>query len=268
MNPAAHPGDRLVDFVDGRLDPASADAVRAHLAVCADCRAVEMDLRAAVSASAVLKHDAIEMPADLLASVSRALDAEEFHEYVPPQPQRIHPLTRGAVAAAAVAALLALYVQIGAPRPASDLPTLVARDLAAVGSRALPLAVQAGDAATLERYFAASSGPRVRVIDLAMMQIALEGAARHTLAGRPSGLYSYQTPSGARLVCQMYEGRLSDLPPPESIRDENGFHFQIYTRGSVTAVFWQEGELVCVLASELPADEVIALAVAKAMAPA
>jgi len=109
-------------------------------------------------------------------------------------------------------------VQIGAPRPVSDLPTLVARDLAAVGSRTLPFAVEAGDAATLERYFAASSGPRVRVIDLAMMQIALEGATRHTLAGRPSGLYSYQTPSGARLVCQMYEGRLSDLPPPESIR--------------------------------------------------
>jgi hypothetical protein len=36
----------------------------------------------------------------------------------------------------------------------------------------------------------------------------------------------------------------------------------------VTVVFWQEGDLVCVLASELPAAEVVALAVAKAMAPA
>lgn len=268
MNSAAHPGDRLVDFVDGRLDAASADAVRAHLAACADCRAVEMDLRAAVSASVVLRDEAIEMPADLLASVSRALDAEASRESGPPPAPRIHPLLRGGVAAAAVAALLALYVQIDVPRPASDLPSLVARDLAAVGSRTLPFAVQASDAATLERYFAASAGPRVRVIDLAMMQIALEGATRHTLAGRPSGLYSYQTPGGARLVCQMYEGRLSDLPPPESIRNENGFHFQIYTRGSVTVVFWQEGDLVCVLASELPAAEVVALAVAKAMAPA
>ena len=268
MNPAAHPGDRLVDFVDGRLDPASADAVRAHLAVCADCRAVEMDLRAAVSASVALRDDAIEMPADLLASVSRALDAESVRAAVPAPVARIHPVIRALVSAAAIAALVLLYLQVGAPRPASDLPTLVARDLAAVGSRTLPLAVQARDAATLERYFANSAGPRVRVIDLAMMQIALEGATRHTLAGRPSGLYSYQTPSGARLVCQMYEGRLSDLPPPERARDQNGFHFQIYTRGRVTVVFWQEGELVCVLASELPADEVIALAVAKAMAPA
>lgn len=268
MSTTAHPGDRLVDFVDGRLDVASADAVRAHLEVCADCRAVETELRAAVEATAMLRDDAIEMPADLLASVSRALDAEELHEFVPPQPERIHPLVRGVMAAVAVAALLALYVQIGTSRPASDLPTLVARDLAAVGSRSLPFAVEASDAATLERYFAASGGPRVRVIDLAMMEIALEGGTRHTLAGRPSGLYSYQTPSGARLVCQMYEGRLADLPPPESVRDENGFHFQTYTRGRVTVVFWQEGDLVCVLASELPAPDVLALAIAKAMAPA
>jgi hypothetical protein len=33
-------------------------------------------------------------------------------------------------------------------------------------------------------------------------------------------------------------------------------------------VFWQEGELVCVLASDRPMEEVVALAVAKAMAPA
>ena len=264
----AHPGDRLVDFVDGRLDAASADAVRAHLAGCPDCRALEAELRAAVAASAALRGDVIEMPADLFASVSRALDAETVRAAAPVPVTRIHPVVRALVSAAAVAALVVLYLQVGTPRPASDVPTLVARDLAALGSRSLPFAVQARDAATLEQYFAASSGPRVRVIDLAMMQITLEGATRHLLAGRPSGLYSYQTPSGARLVCQMYEGRLADLPPPERVRDENGFRFQIYTRGRVTVVFWQEGDLVCVLASELPAAEVVALAVAKAMAPA
>ncbi len=264
----AHPGDRLVDFVDGRLDAASADAVRAHLAVCADCRAVETELRAAVAASAALRDEAIEMPADLLASVSRALDAETVRAAALVPATRIHPVIRVLVSAAAVAALVVLYLQVGTPRPASDVPTLVARDLAALGSRSLPFAVQARDAATLERYFAASSGPRIRVIDLAMMEIALEGATRHMLAGRPSGLYSYQTPSGARMVCQMYEGQLADLPPPESVRDGNGFRFRIYTRGGVTLVFWQEGELVCVLASELPPADVLALAIAKAMTPA
>lgn len=37
------------------------------------------------------------------------------------------------------------------------------------------------------------------------------------------------------------------------------------TRGGVPEVFWQEGTLVCVLVDELPAADVRALAVAKAM---
>jgi anti-sigma factor RsiW len=270
MNSAAHPGDRLVDFVDGRLDAAGAGIVRAHLDVCDACRAVEAELRNAVAASAVLRDEAIEMPADLLASVSRALDAETPRRNVVAGAAvaRIHPLLRGIVAAAAAAALVMLYLQVGTPPRALDAPAQAARDFGAVASRSLPLAIQTSDAAVLERYFADTPGPRVRVIDLAMMDIVLEGGARYSLAGHASALYSYRTPSGARLVCQMYDGLLSDLPPPQDVRDENGFRFQIYKRGSVTLVFWQEGELVCVLASELPASEVVALAVAKAMAPA
>ncbi len=47
-----------------------------------------------------------------------------------------------------------------------------------------------------------------------MMDITLEGGLRHSLDGRERALCSYRTPSGARLVRQMYEGRLADLPPP------------------------------------------------------
>lgn len=264
---AAHPDDRLVDFIDGRLDAAADADVRAHLAACAACRSLEADLRAAATAAATLRRETIQMPADLLATVSQALEAEAVRPVATPT-AAIHPLLRALASAAAVAALVTLYVWVGTPQPRSDVPTLVARDFEAVGSTALPFTVRARDAATLERYFEGSAGPRIRVIDLAMMDIALEGASRHDLAGRPAGLYSYTTPSGARLVCQMFEGRLGDLPPPEAVREENGFRFQVYTRGAVTMVFWQEGDLVCVLTSDLPAADVLALAVAKAMAPA
>ena len=281
MTTTAHPGERLVDLVDGRLDEAVASAVRAHLEACETCRAAFDDLVRAQRAAASLRGD-MPMPADLLASVTRALDTADEAEAVPTRataPPRATTSTRDLTrprarvgwplwAGAAAAALVLSFVLLGPRDIALDLPAQAARDLASVGSRALPLDAQVSDAAALERYFAASAGPRVRVIDLAMMNITLEGGVRHTLDGRPSALYSYRTPSGARLVCQMYEGRLADLPPSSDVREQNGFRFQIYTRGAVTLVFWQEGELVCVLASELPAAEVVALAVAKAMAPA
>jgi anti-sigma factor RsiW len=271
-----HPGDSLVDYVDGRLAAADAERVRAHLDVCAECGAIHRELATARDAARALRTEPL-MPADLMASVSRALDAETRRPASTPARAlaaapgvRVHPVWRGLVAAAAVAALVAVYLQVAhmpAPRRL-DVPTLAARDLRAVGSPSLPLELQVVDASALERYFAETRGPRVRVIDLGMMNITLEGGLRHALAGQPSALYSYRTPSGARLVCQMYEGRLADLPPLAEIREQNGFRFQVYTRDGVTLVFWQEGELVCVLASELPADEVIALAQAKAMAPA
>lgn len=289
MSITAHPEEQLAELVDGRLDDTASAAVRLHLAACGACRAVHDDLMLARRAVASIGGD-VATPADLLASVTRALDAESAatratappratasprdltppratappRDLTRPSARRRWPLWAGAVAAALVLA----FVLLGPRSGALDLPAQAARDLGAVGSRALPLDAQVSDAVALERYFAASPGPRVRIIDLAMMNITLEGGARHTLDGRPSALYSYRTPSGVRLVCQMYEGRLADLPPTSDIREQKGFRFQIYSRGAVTLVFWQEGELVCVLASELPPDEVIALAVAKAMAPA
>lgn len=276
MSAAMHLDEQLLDYIDGRLDVPATATVRAHLDVCADCRALHRDLVTARDAAVVLRQEA-PMPADLLAAVSRALDAEgtshsrtahdnAVQDIAAP---RVHPILRVALGGLAAAALVLLYLQVGGVRVPSgqDLPALVARDARAVGSSSLPLAQTSSEAAVLERYFADTPGPRVRVIDLAMMQITLEGGARHVLDGHPSALYSYRTPSGGRLVCQMYEGRLADLPPPAEVRESNGFRFQVYTRDAVTLVFWQEGDLVCVLASELPAEEVIALAQAKAMAP-
>lgn len=272
MSAAIHPDEQLVDFIDGRLDTAAHDAVGAHLETCAECRAIHRELVAGRDMAATLRADA-PLPADLLASIARQLDAEPpvaspAAPSVPARQVSVSPAWRVALGALAAAALVALYLQIGAVEPGLDLPAQAARDVAAVGSRTLPLTSTTSDAAALERYFAETPGPRVRVIDLAMMQILLEGGVRHTLGGRPSALYAYRTPSGARLVCQMYEGRLTDLPPPADVRESNGFRFHVYTRDGITLVFWQEGELVCVLASELPAEEVIALAQAKAMAPA
>ncbi len=276
MSASAHPEEALQDYLDGRLTGVAAEDVRAHLETCPVCQALRDELTMARDALATLRHADIAMPADLLASVQRTLAAEGATAPNPTSIRAGEARSSGAAtrrrawfAVAAAAALVVGYLVLGNRATPLDVPAQAARDLAAVGSRSLPLGLQTSEAAALERYFAATpNGPRVRVIDLGMMNIPLEGGVRHVLAGRPSALYTYRTPSGARLVCQMYEGRLADLPPPDDVREQNGFRFQVYTRGTATMVFWQEGELVCVLASELPAAEVIALAVAKAMAPA
>src|SRR2546427_8170509 len=82
--------------------------------------------------------------------------------------------------------------------------------------------------------------------------------------GRPSALFAYRGPEGRDLVCQMYEGRLEELPRSDDVREHNGITFQVYRAGRLTVVFWQEGAVVCVLASDAEAETVIQLAYAKA----
>ena len=69
------------------------------------------------------------------------------------------------------------------------------------------------------------------------------------------------------LVCEMFTGKMADLPAGSEAREHNGFRFQIFRQGDLTAVFWPEGAVVCVLISDGPPEDVVQLAFAKAMAP-
>ena len=58
---------------------------------------------------------------------------------------------------------------------------------------------------------------------------------------------------------------MSELPPTDDVRQHNGITFYVHRSAGSTIVFWQEGEVVCVLVSDVPAEDVVQLAFAKAM---
>jgi hypothetical protein len=118
----------------------------------------------------------------------------------------------------------------------------------------------------LEAYFRERGIPfRTRVFDLAMMGYSLVGGRAHELNGKPSALFVYRGPGGRILVCQMFPGQISELPRSSDIRRHGDFTFRVYRRDRQTLVFWQEGDVTCVLASEGDPEELIQLAFAKAM---
>ena len=92
------------------------------------------------------------------------------------------------------------------------------------------------------------------------------GGRVHELQGRKSALYAYRGPDRRIVLRQMLPGTLDELPPPDQVLEERGFTFQVYERGDATAVFWLEGEVLCVLVSDMPAPGLLALAREKAMA--
>lgn len=263
MTPTTHESDRLPDLVDGRLTPTEVAEVQAHLAQCPKCR---IDLDRLQSARAALHSLRAEpAPAILRDVVSAALDREDART----QPRGRDLRWWAGAAAAAVLVLATAVWWAGRTSPESLVDGARVNHDAVANPGFAPDAWITPEAAALEAAFASrqDSIPPIRVIDLAMMGWTLEGGQVVRLADRSAALYGYRRPDGRRVICQMYAGVLEDLPSTSDIRQHRGFTFQVYERQGVTLVFWQEGRIVCVLASRLPPAEVVQLAFDKAMSP-
>ncbi len=254
--------EELQDLLDGRLAGAERAEIQAHVARCRRCREELAALERGRAAARGLPK--LAQPADLAVRIARALDAEDRPSAPSPTrrrlPHRWPLVAAGLIAAAALVALLMVR------RATADLPAAVARDFAGYRDARLALELRTGDPTTLERFFAARGiAFPTRVFDLAMMQYRLAGGRVHRLAGRPSALFAYTGPNAAPLICEMYAGSLAELPRAAEQRVHDGITFRVYRVSRMTLVFWQEGAVVCVLASEGNTDEVVQLAYAKAV---
>jgi anti-sigma factor RsiW len=259
---ANHLGAELQDFLDDRLDDARQAEVRAHLQGCPRCRS-ELETLRWVRDVALKQLPGEEVPPALAARVAAALDEAEQHARPAASPILGRGRRRWAAAAALVAAALVLLL-VWPTRV--DLAEAVARDFTEYSRGGLPLDLRSSDGEAVENLFVAGGIDfPTRVFDLGMMGYQLVGGRVHRLRGRSSALFAYRGPQDRDLVCQMYQGRLANLPPPDDVREHDGIRFQVYRAGALTLVFWQEGAVLCVLASDAESEAVIQLAYAKAV---
>lgn len=260
---STHLGEAIQDLLDGRVEAESRAGMEAHLAQCSQCRREREALRwvkGAVSRETA-RH---ELPVDLASAVSRALDQEDREADPGARPARWNWLRPAA--AFGLLALLGAAALLWRVGRAPNLPAAVATDYSSFRTGGLPLGLMTTDTRKVEEFFAANGiAFETRVFDLGMMGYRVVGGRVHALAGRPSALFVYEGEHGRLLLCEMYEGQLSDLPRPAAVRQHDGIGFHVYQKDGLTLVFWQEGEVVCVLASEIAAEEVIQLAFGKAV---
>ncbi len=259
-----HPTDALQDALDGRLDAAAAAAIEVHLSTCARCRR-ELDAMRWTKAQLLAAHSAV--PAELDAHLRRALDDEDA-QAAATGPARIARRTGGPWWwAAAAAALLNVVVWTGTVRqgrPAATADAVAAFEAFAAGR--LTLDAAGGDPPAVEAELrSASLGFPIRVFDFGMMNYALAGGTVYDVAGGPSALMAYRGAGDLAVICQMYLGRTSDLPEPAARRAHNDIDFLVYRESGLTLVFWQEGDVVCVLVANGDEENAVQLAFAKAV---
>ncbi|MBI1874205.1 MAG: zf-HC2 domain-containing protein [Acidobacteria bacterium] len=259
---ARHPRDQLQDLLDDRLGPTERAEVRAHLEACDECRNAFRRIEW-VKRQVTERLTTVDVPARLRADMAAALDREEASA------RSAFSWWRGGatwqLAAAATTIVLVAVVATWFYAGRTDLVAGVARDYRGYLDGSLTVERRTSSPAELEAFFRDRGIQfRTRVFDLGMMQYRLVGGRVHAIDGSPTALYGYRHDGGATLLCQMYEGRLEDLRGDAVVREHGGITFRMYQRDGVTLVFWQEGPVTCVLASDIASDEVLQLAFAKA----
>ena len=251
------PAEEIQDLLDGRLEAERRTGVEAHVARCAVCRGELEALRRARDAAAWLP--ALEQGSAWASRLGGMLDLEDRRA------TRVRRVRRFVLPAAAVLVAVAGTVLILESRAPVDLPGAALRSFLDYRRTAFVLDTASADAPALEGYFGRHGiAFPTRVFDLGMMGYGLVGARVHTIGRRPSALFVYRRSDGQPLVCQMYEGTLSELPSGGELREHDGITFRVFQRNGATLVFWEEGAVVCVLVSAAPPEEVVQLAYAKA----
>jgi len=252
-----HPGDDLQRLLDGRLDAARASEVEAHVAGCARC---QRELDAVRRVKSVLRDHLPQVPVpDAVAARVRAAASGA----APPRrfPTRARVATAAAAVLALAAALVFMVVRAGAPR---DVVQAAAADFTAFRSGAMQLQRRTAEASELEQYFRQVQVPfPTPVFEFGAMQYSLAGGSVRDDGGLRA-MFAYESTDGDRMICEMYAGVTGDLPAGSEVREYGGKQFYIYRIEDLTLVFWQDGEVVCVLVMDGDPERAIFFARVKA----
>jgi anti-sigma factor RsiW len=278
----AHPSDERLDaWMDDRLEPAERRDLDLHFEGCEACRrlrdgllasraalraatpsppvpaGLEERIRAALDREDALRsEEAAPVPASVSASVSAPLPA--------PRPIRRRWRVLLPLAAAATALVAAVWLGRGPEQLPDPVGDLVASYQELAGAE-LPESLRADDARAVEaRWRRGGIRFPARVFDLGGMGIFVAGGDATRLAGAPAALSLYRS-DDSTFACWMFESPPAELPAPEERRHHDGIEFLVYRRGDLTLVLWQEGEVFCAFVGQGDPENVISLAVAKAM---
>jgi anti-sigma factor RsiW len=264
--PCKEAQELIAALVDHELTPAEEAMVREHLGSCAACQAalsrmeaLKSQLRAAAAA--------ITAPGSLLERIRSEAIAFR-HQAFRLWWQRVFSALRPSFSPAwALAALLLLSLALFqlAHHRKQELPLALLTHYRAILEE--PGLLRASSLEEMKRYLARGVGGKFQPMgyDLAAVGLAPAGGAIRDIGGRKVLAVVYR---GERLplLCFTFLGSESEAPPDaQRFYDApKRVYLYAFSRAGLNAVMHREKEAICLLVSEMPLPELLALAVAKA----
>jgi anti-sigma factor RsiW len=235
----------LRDAARGRLDPARAALVSAHLATCAACRAISEEERAL---DQLLEEKLPQHPASL--ALKRRLGARLPPLGQPAPPSRAGRTRRAVLIALPLAACAALLLVLR-PGPGTRDP-LVAEAIAdhlRVVYREQPVDVESGGPHRVKPWFTGRLDFAVPQVYGGDQEFTLVGGAVALFQDRKAALLVYKRQLHT-ISLLVFPGDGLTLPSDLSVRPSRGF----------SIVLWRQGDLGYALTSDLNGGDLLTLA--------
>jgi hypothetical protein len=164
-------------------------------------------------------------------------------------------LVAGIGLVAVVGLVLSLFRDPGLPSYVQDSYMRVAGGLV-VPDRA------ESDAAALSATLSGAMPAAVRVPALDGQGYRLDGGTHVTLGGTPAAIAIYHNALRDLVTWHGVRASSDDLPPAPEQRVLGGRRYFLHYKATTTIVFWQEGPILMAVTSALPAEQVMAIALA------
>lgn len=258
----------ITALVDRALPEAERAPLETHLHECADCRAAleaERGVKRAVRDSGAQLRAPAALRARILSDPrifpEQSRTAKGWRDYLRP----ITPILRPAVAGALVIAIaVAAFYFTGREKEPIAVAALESYDHFVRGK--LPASRTASADEIVAQLTRAVDGRfHPMGYDFSAMDFRPVAGAVREIEGRKILVAIYEGPRGA-ILCFTFLGSEADAPPNAArfVDAEKKMNFYAFSRGSINAVFHREGDVNCIVAAQLPMDELLAAARSKA----
>jgi anti-sigma factor (TIGR02949 family) len=257
----------ITALADQELFGPERSSLEAHLEECARCR-LALDKERALKQAIREAGRGIHAPSQLRAKIlaDRRVFPEnrrwvgKWWDYLWPAPH----LARAALAIALLSAVvLPTFVLLQSRSEPIAFAALQTYDLFLKGE----LPAQRAKPHEIVEQLTRTVGGRFHPMgyDLTAMDLRPVAGLVREIQGRKILVAIYQG-QGGTLFCYTFLGSEVDAPPNAArfFDAAKKMNFYAFSRGNVNAVFHREGEVICIMASEMPMDALLALARSKA----
>jgi mycothiol system anti-sigma-R factor len=260
----------ITGLVDGELSPAESSIIRAHFGDCPNCpQTYSLEL----STKRVLRQAAMEIqaPAELRKKILREQRRSLRRAWLPDLQESLPRISSFVAQAAVIAALFVvpiLSARYWLHSPYFPIVPGIFQSHRQITQGEIVPGQMANLGELKERLMRSVNGKFAPMAyDFSTMKLHLVGGMVQEIAKRKVMVAVYKG-DGLTVICYTFVGSKADAPAVAEVSfdAEKKMNFYQFFHGPTNAVMHREGKVICILMSQMPKDELLALAQAKAHA--